>query len=116
MWYWTNGIEKRHHLFGYRERFRRNVIRNGDLDFKAPRFWLAYIEPLRVSVHLLKSSTSVIEADAKIRGWWGAEERPGPSSRSSISRFPPFFRERTRIVPGPARRAIPWRTEFSTRG
>ena len=70
MWYWTNGIEKRHRRFGYRERFRRNVVGNGDLNFKATCLRLADIEALRVSVHLLKSSTSVIQADAEIRAWW----------------------------------------------
>ena len=71
MWYWTNGIEKRHHRFGYRERFGRNVVGNGDLNFKATCLRLAYIEALCVSVHLLKSSTGVVQADAEIcAGWW----------------------------------------------
>jgi hypothetical protein len=70
MWYWTNRIEKRHHRFGYRERFRRNVVGNGDLNFKTTGLWMADIEALRISVHLLKSSTSVIQADAEIRAWW----------------------------------------------
>ena len=67
MWYWTNGIEKRHRRFGYRERFRRNVVGDGDLDLKAARLRVADIEALRVPVHLLKSSASVIQADAEIR-------------------------------------------------
>ena len=52
MWYWTNGIEKRHRRFGYRERFRRNVVGDGDLDLEAARLRVADIEALRVPVHL----------------------------------------------------------------
>jgi len=46
MWYWTSGIEKRHHRFGFREAIGRDMVRNGDLHFEAAGIGLTDIEPL----------------------------------------------------------------------